>query len=246
MPLSLTETTQIAKTFAQDGFVITPRLFDLSEVKEIKQEIVKVLNEVRRQAAESGKDPTKIAYNGVYVGLAARSPFFRQAVGDQRLLDVIEVILSPNVAFLSDKVVFKNKDTDYGSPWHQDWPYWRGSHKISVWVALDDANVENGCLKLLPGSHKTFVVHDGDSSDGYGFGHRLKPGAVDESKAVTAELEAGGAVFFHDLTLHSSHPNSSGSDRWVWLPTYVDAQADDPKYPWAVAYAVVRGKGRDR
>lgn len=240
MPLSHTE---IAKTFAQDGFVIIPRLFDLNEVKEIKQEILKVLNEVRREAAEAGKDPSKIAYNGVYVGLAARSPFFRQAVGDQRLLEVLEVILSPDIAFLSDKVVFKNRETDYGSPWHQDWPYWKGSHKISVWVALDDATVENGCLKLLPGSHKAFVTHDGEASDGYGFGHRLRPGAVDENIAVTAELETGGAVFFHDLTLHSSHPNTSGSERWVWLPTYVDAQADDPKYPWAVAYAVVRGKG---
>ena len=61
------------------------------------------------------------------------------------------------------------------------------------------------------------------------------PGAVDESLAVTAEIEAGGAVFFHDLTLHSSHPNRSGEERWVWIPTYRDANAEDNDYPWAVA-----------
>ena len=55
-------------------------------------------------------------------------------------------------------------------------------------------------------SHKSAIVHDGDASDGHGFGNRLRPGAVDEDLAVTAEIEAGGAVFFHDLTLHSSHP----------------------------------------
>lgn len=240
----ISNATKIADLFAQNGFVIIPRMFDLNEVKEIKREMLRILDEVRRQAVESGKDPNQIANNGVYVGLAARSPFFRQAVRDRRLLDVLEAILSPNIAFLSDKMVFKNRDTDFGSPWHQDWPYWKGSHKVSVWVALDDATVENGCLKLLPGSHKSFVIHDGEAKDGYGFGHRLRPESVDESKAITAELEAGGAVFFHDLTLHSSHPNRSKKDRWVWIPTYNDALSDDPKYPWAVAYAVVRGKGR--
>ncbi len=177
------------------------------------------------------------------MGLAVKSQLYRRAVSDERLLDILEAVISPNISFLSDKVVFKNESTDFGSPWHQDWPYWKGSQKISVWVALNDATVENGCLKLLPRSHKAFVVHDGDTNDGFGFEHRLRPDAVDESAAVTAELGAGGAVFFHDLMLHASHPNRSRADRWVWLPTYRDAQADDPDYPWAKAAEVVRDRG---
>ena len=104
--------------------------------------------------------------------------------------------------------------------------------------------VENGCLKLFPGSHKSAIVHDGDASDGHGFGNRLRPDAIDENLAVTAELEAGGAVFFHDLTLHSSYPNRSGAERWVWIPTYRDAKAEDTDYPWAVAAKVLRGEKR--
>ena len=65
---------------------------------------------------------------------------------------------------------------------------------------------------------------------------------IDENLAVTAEIEAGGAVFFHDLTLHSSHPNRSGEERWVWIPTYRDAKAEDEDYPWAVAAKVLRGE----
>ena len=71
---------------------------------------------------------------------------------------------------------------------------------------------------------------------------RLRPDTIDESLAVTAEIAAGGAVFFHDLTLHSSHPNQSGEERWVWIPTYRDANAEDNDYPWAVAAKVLRGK----
>jgi phytanoyl-CoA hydroxylase len=234
---------EIRETFTENGFAIIPNLFKRAEVQALKGEIRQILETVRREAAEAGRAPEAVADHGVYVGLAIRSAVFREAVKDERLLDILEVILAPNIEFLSDKVVFKGHQMDFASPWHQDWHYWHGAHKVSLWVALDDATVENGCLKLYPGSHKSAIIHDGKSDDGHGFGHRLRPDALDESRAVTAEIEAGGAVFFHDLTLHSSHPNRSGADRWVWIPTYRDAQADDTDYSWAVAAAVVRGTG---
>jgi ectoine hydroxylase-related dioxygenase (phytanoyl-CoA dioxygenase family) len=186
-------------------------------------------------------DDKAISSSGVFVGLAAHHHVFRQAVSDDRLIDTLEAIIGPNIEFLSDKVVIKDPDRDFASPWHQDWPYWKGSHKISVWVALDDATPDNGCLKLLSGSHRHSVAHDGKVSDQSGFVHRLRSDAVDEGLATTAAIPAGGAVFFHDLTLHASHPNTARRERWVWIPTYRDAQADDPAYSWAVANTVVRG-----
>ena len=221
--------------FRRDGFAITPNLFGRNEVQRLKLECIEILKTVK---AETGTDPG----HGVYVGLAARSPVFQDAVGDARILDILEGILAPDIEFLSDKVVFKSDSMTFASPWHQDWHYWHGAHKLSIWVALDDATVENGCLKLFPGSHKSAILHDGDASDGHGFGNRLRPGAVDETLAVTAEIAAGGAVFFHDLTLHASHPNRSGEERWVWIPTYRDAKAEDNDYPWAVAAKVLKGE----
>ena len=229
------DTTTLRNDFSRDGFAIAPNLFTRSEVQRLKLECIDILEAVK---AETGT----VAGHGVYVGLAARSPVFQTAVGDERILDILESVYAPDIEFLSDKVVFKSETTTFASPWHQDWSYWYGAHKLSIWVALDDATVENGCLKLFPGSHKSALVHDGDASDGHGFGNRLRPGAVDENLAVTAEIEAGGAVFFHDLTLHSSHPNRSGEERWVWIPTYRDAKAEDTDYPWAVAAKVLRGE----
>ncbi len=227
--------SSIERKFDQNGYVIIPNLFKRNEVQDLKMECVDILASVK---AETGH----VAGHGVHVGLAARSTVFQNAVCDQRLLDILEKILSPDIEFLSDKVVFKNDSMTFASPWHQDWHYWHGAHKYSIWVALDDATVENGCLKLFPGSHKSTIVHDGDASDGHGFGNRLRPESVDENLAITAELEAGGAVFFHDLTLHASYPNLSGEERWVWIPTYRDAKAEDTDYPWAVAAKVVRGQ----
>jgi ectoine hydroxylase-related dioxygenase (phytanoyl-CoA dioxygenase family) len=232
---------ELREQFQQDGYFIVPNLFSREETQALKTEIQRVLEEVRQEAITKGQDPKRVAAHGVYVGLAARSPLFRQAVRDARMADLMEAAIGPNVEFLSDKVVFKSHDKDFGTPWHQDWSYWYGTHKVSAWVPLDDATVENGCLRVLPGSYLAPVTHDGVGSEDKGFVHQLKPESVDESRAVTVELEAGGAIVFHDLTLHASHANTSGRDRWVWIPTYRDARAEDPEYSFAVATAVVRG-----
>lgn len=231
----------MARSFDRDGFVIVPDLFSRAEVKGFKAAIGDIWDQVANEAGADDKNG--VLATGVYVGLAARSQVFRQAARDERLLDILEVILGPNIEFLTDKAVIKDPDIDYASPWHQDWPYWKGSHKISIWVALDDVTPDNGCLKLLPGSHRQVADHAGDASEGPGFDHRLRPDTVDEAQAITAAIEAGGAVFFHDLALHASHPNTTGRERWVWIPTYRDAGADDPAYSWAVANTVVRGTG---
>jgi phytanoyl-CoA hydroxylase len=225
------ELTDIAREFEENGFAVVRGMFTAAEVAEFKQETLRLLE-------------THPAHAGVFVGLAANSERFRNLARDPRLLDALEPIIGPDIEFLSDKVVFKSASTDYGSPWHQDWLYWEGQHKISVWIALDLATPENGCLKMLPGSHRQAVVHDGVSPDGRSFGHRLRPDAVDESKAVVLPCEPGDAVLFHDLTLHSSFPNSSGRDRWSVISTYRSASEPDIDYSWSVAKEVVRGVGR--
>jgi phytanoyl-CoA hydroxylase len=231
----------LAEQFSRDGYLIVPNLFTRDEAQQLKTEIQQILEGVRQEARAAGKDPNRAVRHGVFVGLAARSDLFKQAVQDPRLVEVLKAAIGPNVEFLSDKVVFKSHDEDFGTPWHQDWSYWYGSHKLSVWVALDDATEENGCLMLVPGSHRDARLHDGDSSDDKGFAHRIDTDAIDPETVVSAPIEAGGAIVFHDLTLHASHQNRSGRDRWVWIPTYRDAQAEDPEYSWAVAATVVAG-----
>lgn len=232
---------EIKSNFDKNGFIVIPNLYSQTEAAALKQEMQQFIEAVKQEGVAAGKNPEDVVRNGVCLGVAAHSNLYHQTVADDRLLDILELLIGPNIEFLSDKAVFKNAKASFSSPWHQDWPYWRGSHKISVWVALDDVSPENGCLKLLPGSHRMHAAHDGDASDGIGFDNRLKPGAVDEGQAVTAEMAAGGAAFFHDLTLHASHPNTAGKDRWIWIPTYRDTINDDPEYSWSIAARVVRG-----
>ena len=233
------EKENISDAFAKDGYLIVQNLFDSQETALLKAEIQYVVEEVRKEKEKAGDNWQNMMNVGVYVGVAYRSSVYRDAIADSRILDLLEPILGPDIEFLSDKAVFKDHDADFGSPWHQDHPYWQGSHKVSLWVALDDATIENGCLKVVPGSHLEEVEH-ANVSDGKGFGYRLDSGQTQDARAVSTPIAAGGAIIFHDLTFHASHANTAGTDRWVWIPTYRSLLNEDPPYSWAVAARTVR------
>ena len=221
----------VATAFARDGFVILPGLFSAAECQVWKAEGERVLAEVRRAHQAAGRDADAELASGVYVGLSQRSPVFAALTADPRLTGALREVLGPDLAFISDKLVFKDDRTEFATPWHQDYAYWQGAHKPSFWIALHDATTENGCLKLMPGSHQRELAHD-EVASRKGFGRRLE--AIDESKAVAAPLAAGGAVLFHDLTLHASFPNRSGQPRWALIPTYANAReaaAESGRWP---------------
>lgn len=234
-------TNEQRAAWERDGFLVIERLFSETEIPPMIEAVEEVLAEVRDEE-RSGQTRGQRLDSGVYVGLSVKRELFRQVARDVRLLDVLEGLIGPEIGFLSDKVVFKDRAVEYESPWHQDWAYWGGSHKISVWVALDEATPENGCLQILPGSHRAAVEHD--KVQGVpGFGNRLDPGerGLDMSLAMTLPARPGTAIFFHDLTLHASLPNRSGKDRRALIITYRDLSQPDREYPDLPAAARVRG-----
>ncbi|MCS7225285.1 MAG: phytanoyl-CoA dioxygenase family protein [Armatimonadetes bacterium] len=229
--------------FYQNGFVIVHQLLAADDVLRIKGEILNLLAAVRHEAAASGRKQEEVLASGVWVGLAARNEVIRQYVADDRLLNVLTEIIGPDLVFLSDKVALKDDEVQFGTPWHQDWPYWKGSHKVSVWVALDETTKDNGCLRVIPGSHLRPLPHH-NTATGKGFGYRLSDDQVNASEAVDLPLMPGDALFFHDLLIHSSYPNRTGKDRLAWIPTYKRGMDPDPHFPWAVAAQLVRGSAK--
>jgi ectoine hydroxylase-related dioxygenase (phytanoyl-CoA dioxygenase family) len=223
--------------FERDGFIVLENVFDPEETVRMKAEIQRILSAGPEDTAPVRADALAGFHkHGVFLGLAHQSELFREAARHDATVAALRDILGDDVVFLNDKVVYKSGVTTFGSPWHQDWPYWKGSHKISVWIALDAATTGNGCLKVIPGSHRHGVLeHGGAADDGLGFNNRMSGDVIDESAAIPVELEAGGAVIFHDLLLHASYPNTSGQDRWAVISTYKDGRQPDPPYDWATA-----------
>ncbi|NGP45542.1 phytanoyl-CoA dioxygenase family protein [Bacillaceae bacterium SIJ1] len=217
-------TNSYKENFNREGYVVIKSLLSEHEVHILKDEAVKVLND------------KQVNNEGVYLGMAVASPAFKKFAANPKLVTALKEIIGNDVVFLSVKIVFKNAGTDFGSPWHQDYPYWEGSHKYSVWVALDDARLDNGCLRVVPGSHLLGDIrHNGDASDGLGFGNRLNEEEIDPTKVIDLPVAKGDAIIFHDLLLHASRPNQSGKDRWALISTYKDGTQEDPPYNWAKA-----------
>lgn len=214
-----------AGAFNRDGFLIAKGLYRPEEMLDWKARIVAILE-------AGGHINTEPTSTGVHVFMAdVLDPFFRERMKDDCVVSVLNRIIGPNVEFLSVKSVYKNKFTRFGSPWHQDWYYWKGANKISVWIALDDATPENGCLKMIAGSHfRRFKVKQVKAKNGFGW--RIGNEEIAGLPETTLAVNRGDAVFFHDQTLHSSYPNTSGADRWSFISTYRDGSVRDKSAVW--------------
>jgi len=106
--------------------------------------------------------------------------------------------------------------------WHLDTPFWSFSDRraISIWVALDDATLENGCLFFLPGSHKVTnfdKITIGRNMDGI---FEVYP-QLKNSKSVAAPMKAGSCSFHNGLTIHGANANMTNGFRRAMTCAYM-------------------------
>lgn len=133
------------------------------------------------------------------------------------ILDMVEQLIGPDIALWNSSLFAKPARTGTRTPWHQDGEYWpiRPLATCSVWIALDDATRENGCLRFIPGTHsnrKLCEHHFNDAKD-IALPLELDSKHVDESRAVDLILESG-QISLHDVYLmHGSEANMSDRPR---------------------------------
>jgi len=123
------------------------------------------------------------------------------------------------------RAMFMNKPAGKGTflPWHQDrWKHLDRDPLVTLWTALDPATVENGCVQIIPGSHRFGLINP---DHGSGFltaeqtAEHCKPQDV-----VHLELDAGAVVLLHNWTLHASDVNRSDCSRRAFSVCYMDAR----------------------
>ena len=133
------------------------------------------------------------------------------------ILDSVAQVIGPDIVLWGSALFCKSAEGGKATPWHQDGQYWpiRPLATCTVWIALDDATISNGCLKFLPGSHKDkrLESHHLNNSDDIALPLELDHHHIDESKAEAIELEAG-QISLHDVFLmHASEANRSNQPR---------------------------------
>jgi len=125
----------------------------------------------------------------------------------------------------SFRAMFMNKPAHQGTllPWHQDrWTHLDRDPLITVWTALDPATVANGCVQIIPGSHRKGLINPSHHS-GFLTPEQAEQHAPD-SEAVFLELKAGEVALLHNWLLHRSDTNSTDIARRAYSVCYMDAR----------------------
>ena len=133
------------------------------------------------------------------------------------ILNFVEQLIGPNFALWNSSFFAKPAINGHATPWHQDGQYWpiRPLATCTVWLAIDDATIENGCLRFIKGSHidQKLKAHNINNDKNLTLNQELVKEEYDEKKAVNLILKRG-QISLHDVYLvHGSEANNSPKAR---------------------------------
>ncbi len=172
-------------------------------------------------------------------------PFIDQIIREPAILDLVECVLGPDILVWNTNLYPKEAGDDRFISWHQDSAHWglNNNRIASVWIALSPATRENGCMAMIPGSHRQGTVAHSDTWDPKNIltrGQTITQ-EVDETNAVWITLAPGECSLHHVETMHFSPGNTSAERRVGLAVRYITPSARQTHHD--VDYAtLVRGK----
>jgi ectoine hydroxylase len=215
--------------YRRDGFYILPGLFDAEEIDLLSRsakEDRELDNHAFKRDDGTGADVRLSLWNhpgdGIY-GMFARC---------RRVVDSVEQLLEDEAYHYHSKMIMKDAKVGGAWAWHQDYGYWYENgvlypDLVSVYIAVDPATTQNGCMKVLKGSHLLGRIDHVVSGEQAGADMERVREAMSRLELVHCEMQAGDALFFHANLLHASDRNESENPRWGMICCY-NARHNDP------------------
>ena len=205
-PIKTPPLPDLTLQFAEEGYVIARKVIDPDLVRELVNHVEWLQGKYPDVRPEQfGGDALNLKHD----------PFWVRLVSDDRLLDVAQQFVGPNIGLFASHYIAKPPFDGQPVLWHQDGSFWplEPMEVVTLWLALDDVDAENGCMQVIPRTQhldlqKLQVRQDVESVLGASMDETL----VDESFAVDILLEAGDLSIHHPNVIHGSKPNTSS--RW--------------------------------
>ena len=231
-----------------EGYFLCGRVLSDQELGEARRQVDRSLVE----HTSDGTRPEKINFIHTY------DRYFKDLATHPRLLDIVESVLGPDLALFSSHLLCKPAGDGKGVVWHQDSVYWplEPMEVLTLWLALDDCDAENGCMRVIPGTHRQGQVAHSATDETSLLKKEVPAQSLDESRAVNIELSAGECSLHLPELIHGSNANTSGRRR-AGLPlryiptttrvTAVDSRSYNPNYPeidYREIVCLVRGRDR--
>ncbi len=155
-----------------------------------------------------------------------RDPRLLEFLLSDTVLDVIEQVVGPDIGLWSSHFICKLPQVGKATPWHEDSSYWNGRASTmagicTVWLAIDEASPENGCMRVIPGSHNNgFSQYENVDSSQNIFGSQILPEQVDEDKAVYFALKPNEYSLHEARLIHGARANTSNTRRTGYTMRY--------------------------
>ena len=248
--------------YHEHGYLAPLRLLDDRQLQDMRHRLERMIRDDYSRAGELlgaprvklGETPRMTYFQGAW----RVDEKFREIVFSPRLTTPLCQLLGTEaVRFFHDQVFYKPAHHGGIVAWHQDYSYWTRTTPaghITCFLCLDDATLENGCLHVIPGSHKWDLLPKVDLIGGAAetmesIKSVLTPQQLSEFKPTPIFLKAGECSFHHCLTLHGSYPNHSDRPRRSVVLNYMkpdtrsaSAQPIMPGAPAIELGAVVDGE----
>ena len=229
--------------YEEHGYLLVPGLLTAGEAAEYRREgheLIERLTKIRdvdatwgsaRQLGPEAKQTKLLHCHDVQFHSAA----FSRLIVDERLTGVAADLIGPNIQLHHTKMFIKPAEKGSPFPMHQDYPFFpHDRHTMTAAIIhFDDAPVEKGCVRVVPGSHKLGPLpHERDG------GWHLSAETYPLEKATVCAARAGDVLFFNYLTIHGSGLNLTAEARTTLL-----IQMRDPLDPPSVRAHESRGQG---
>lgn len=216
--------------YERDGFLVIERLLDPGDVDRLLSRVAELVEDPARQPGiRLQVEPSLTGETAAprldtlrkIEGLVEHDEIFGDLARNPRVLGVFQSLLGPDVKLFRDALMMKPARHGSAKPYHQDSAYWSidPPELASAWIALDEATLENGCMRVLPGSHRWGLQRHEHLAD-----FQVDEAALDTSGEIAAPLPAGGALFFHSMLLHATSPNLSPRPRRAMILSCMSAR----------------------
>jgi phytanoyl-CoA hydroxylase len=218
------------KAFYEDqGYLVCPQLLDETELGTLRAALAEVLVEAEGLSTSNEKFSVTQSDDGAWsvrriFNPTIHHPAFHDLVFNPKILDVVENLIGPDIQLHHTKLNLKppsNREARF--EWHQDYPFFPHTNfdLLAVMIYLDDSTEENGCLTIIPGSHKWGPRNHLFAKDG-AFSSQLEDKSILESRApwLKVPVPAGGMELHHCNMLHSSTANRGTKPRSALVIQY--------------------------
>jgi phytanoyl-CoA hydroxylase len=229
-------TTKQINDYKETGYLVIPNLFSKEEIARLREETADIFRGKRGKVEGMIDVDENISNEDVlkkYVAIHFPhkiSEVIHQALFHEGVVEVLTGIVGPDVKCMQSMLFVKGPGKA-GQSWHQDEFYipTRDKSLVGVWIAIDDASVENGCLWIIPGRPNYIMPRGINNSNEYADVDTIDVSAY-ESQKIPVEVKSGSVVFFNGYTLHSSQRNKTDDCfRTALVNHYMSA---DSMLPW--------------